>query len=90
MPGGYRRRITDLAVFTQGAIRHTRGDPPSPASVTNDIAMALRTPTAEAERDQDRHGVAAHPGRCLEMIEVPGCRRSPLPAKLSPVRPWPM
>jgi cell division protein FtsA len=41
--------------------------------ITNDIAMALRTPTAEAENIKIRHGVAlrqlADPN---EMIEVPG------------------
>ena len=41
--------------------------------ITNDIAMALRTPTAEAEEIKVRYGVAkqvlADPG---EMIEVPG------------------
>ncbi|MEO8142828.1 MAG: cell division FtsA domain-containing protein, partial [Betaproteobacteria bacterium] len=41
--------------------------------ITNDIAMALRTPTAEAEAIKMRHGVAlrqlADPN---EMIEVPG------------------
>jgi cell division protein FtsA len=41
--------------------------------ITNDIAMALRTPTTEAEAIKTRHGVAlrqlADPN---EMIEVPG------------------
>ncbi len=51
--------------------------------VTNDIAMALRTPTAEAEEIKIRHGVAMHaPGRSGEMIEVPGVGDRP-PRKLS-------
>jgi len=64
---------TDLAVFTQGAIRHTAVIPVAGDQITNDIAMALRTPTAEAEEIKIRHGVAmsslADPE---EMIEVPG------------------
>ena len=40
---------TDLAVFTQGAIRHTAVIPVAGDQITNDIAMALRTPTPDAE-----------------------------------------
>ncbi len=64
---------TDLAVFTQGAIRHTAVIPIAGDQITNDIAMALRTPTAEAEEIKVRHGCAlrqlADPH---EMVEVPG------------------
>jgi cell division protein FtsA len=64
---------TDLAVFTQGAIRHTAVIPIAGDQITNDIAMALRTPTKEAEEIKRRHGCAlrelADP---QEMIEVPG------------------
>ncbi len=64
---------TDLAIFTHGAIRHTAVIPIAGDQITNDIAMALRTPTAEAETIKMRHGVAlrqlADPN---EMIEVPG------------------
>jgi cell division protein FtsA len=64
---------TDIAVFTHGAIRHTAVIPIAGDQVTNDIAMALRTPTPEAETIKIRHGVAlrqlADPN---EMIEVPG------------------
>ncbi|GAA5177910.1 cell division protein FtsA [Niveibacterium umoris] len=49
---------TDIAVFTQGAIRHTAVIPVAGDQVTNDIAMALRTPTAEAEEIKIRYGVA--------------------------------
>jgi cell division protein FtsA len=63
----------DIAVFTHGAIRHTAVIPIAGDQITNDIAMALRTPTAEAEVIKVRHGVAlrqlADPN---EMIEVPG------------------
>ncbi len=74
---------TDLAVFTQGAIRHTAVIPVAGDQITNDIAMALRTPTAEAEEIKIRHGVAmsslADPD---EMIEVPGVGDRP-PRRLS-------
>jgi cell division protein FtsA len=64
---------TDLAIFTHGAIRQTAVIPIAGDQITNDIAMALRTPTAEAESIKIRHGVAlrqlADPN---EMIEVPG------------------
>jgi cell division protein FtsA len=64
---------TDIAVFTQGAIRHTAVIPIAGDQITNDIAMALRTPTQDAEEVKVRHGVAlqqlADPE---EMVEVPG------------------
>src|SRR5690606_11706812 len=40
---------TDVAIFTDGAIRHTGVIPIAGDQVTNDIAMALRTPTQNAE-----------------------------------------
>ncbi|MDO3387617.1 cell division FtsA domain-containing protein, partial [Gilvimarinus sp. SDUM040013] len=40
---------TDIAIFTGGAIRHTAVIPIAGDQVTNDIAMALRTPTPHAE-----------------------------------------
>lgn len=64
---------TDIAVFTEGAIRHTAVIPIAGDQITNDIAMALRTPTLEAEEIKIRHGVAKQilvdPS---ETIEVPG------------------
>jgi cell division protein FtsA len=64
---------TDVAVFSEGAIRHTVTIPIAGDQITNDIAMALRTPTAEAEEIKIRHGVAKQtlvdPGHTLE---VPG------------------
>ncbi len=64
---------TDVAIFTQGAIRHTAVIPIAGDQITNDIAMALRTPTVEAENIKIGHGVAlrqlADPN---QMIEVPG------------------
>ena len=62
----------DIAVFTNGAIRHTAVIPIAGDQLTNDIAMALRTPTKEAEDIKRTQGCAlrqlAHPS---EMIEVP-------------------
>jgi cell division protein FtsA len=64
---------TDIAVFTQGAIRHTAVLPVAGDQITNDIAMALRTPTSDAEEIKIRHGVAMHTmADPEEMIEVPG------------------
>ena len=40
---------TDIAVFTEGSIRHTAVIPIAGDQVTNDIAVALRTPTQYAE-----------------------------------------
>jgi cell division protein FtsA len=64
---------TDLAVFAQGAIRHTAVIPIAGSQITNDIAMALRTPIAEAEALKLRHGVALRQlADANEMIEVAG------------------
>ncbi len=64
---------TDIAIFTGGAIRHTAVIPIAGDQITNDIAMALRTPTLEADDIKLRYGIAkqllADP---KEKIEVPG------------------
>ncbi len=64
---------TDIAVFTEGAIRHTAVIPIAGDQVTNDIAVALRTPTQYAEDIKVRYACAlrqlADPE---EAIEVPG------------------
>ncbi|KUM03733.1 cell division protein FtsA [Chromobacterium subtsugae] len=64
---------TDIAVYVGGAIRHTAVIPIAGDQITNDIAMALRTPTKEAEDIKIQHGVSlvamADPA---QMIEVPG------------------
>ena len=73
----------DIAVFTQGAIRHTAVLPVAGDQITNDIAMALRTPTSEAEEIKIRYGVAMHAmADPEEMIEVPGVGDRP-PRSLS-------
>ncbi|MDE2259467.1 MAG: cell division protein FtsA [Betaproteobacteria bacterium] len=64
---------TDLAVFVQGAIRHTAVIPIAGDQITNDIAMALRTPTAAAEEIKIVHGCALRQlADANQMVEVPG------------------
>ncbi len=64
---------TDIAVFKQGAIRHTAVVPIAGDQMTNDIAVAFRTPTQSAEDIKIKHGCAlrqlADP---REVVEVPG------------------
>ncbi len=63
---------TDIAVFTDGAIRHTSNIPIAGDQVTNDIAMALRTPTQYAEEIKIKHACAlAQLATADEMIKVP-------------------
>ncbi len=49
---------TDIAIFTGGAIRHTAVIPIAGDQVTNDIAMALRTPTQNAEEIKKKYACA--------------------------------
>jgi cell division protein FtsA len=49
---------TDIAVFTEGSIRHTAVIPIAGDQVTNDIAVALRTPTQYAEEIKIRYACA--------------------------------
>ena len=49
---------TDIAIFTEGSIRHTGVIPIAGDQVTNDIAMALRTPTQHAEEIKIRYACA--------------------------------
>ena len=64
---------TDVAIFTNGAIRHTAVIPIAGDLITSDIAMALRTPTKDAEDIKVENGYAkqllADPER---QVEVPG------------------
>ena len=46
---------TDVAIFTNGAIRHTAVIPIAGDLITSDIAMALRTPTKDAEDIKVEH-----------------------------------
>src|SRR5487761_1963899 len=63
---------TDVAVFTGGAIRHTAVIPIAGDQITNDIAMALRTPTKDAEDIKVKHGCALRQLADEGTIEVPG------------------
>ncbi|MGJ8524867.1 Cell division protein FtsA [Halomonadaceae bacterium LMG 33818] len=64
---------TDMAVFTEGAIRHTAVIPIAGDQVTNDIAMALRTPTQYAEDIKVKYACAlTQLASNEEIIRVPG------------------
>lgn len=64
---------TDIAIFTEGAIRHTAVIPIAGDQVTNDIAVALRTPTQHAEDIKIKYACALRQLTSLEdTIEVPG------------------
>ena len=69
---------TDIAVFTDGAISHTAVIPIAGDQVTNDIAVALRTPTQHAEEIKIKYACAltqlASPE---ESIEVPSVGERP-------------
>ena len=64
---------TDVAIFTNGAIRYTAIIPIAGDLITSDIAMALRTPTKDAEEIKVESGYAkqmlADPDA---QVEVPG------------------
>lgn len=64
---------TDIAIFTGGAIRHTAVIPIAGDLITSDIAMALRTPTKDAEDIKVESG---HAKQLLvppeTQVEVPG------------------
>jgi hypothetical protein len=64
---------TDVAIFAGGAIRHTAVIPIAGDLITSDIAMALRTPTKDAEDIKVESGCAkqllADPDT---QVEVPG------------------
>lgn len=63
---------TDIAVYTNGAIRHTAVIPVAGDLITKDLAQALRTPHNAAEYIKINHGVAIATMDDLdEMIEVP-------------------
>jgi cell division protein FtsA len=64
---------TDVQIYTEGSVRHTAVIPIAGDLITSDIAMALRTPTKDAEEIKVEHGVAkqllADPAG---QVEVPG------------------
>ena len=65
--------VTDVAIYTGGSIRHTAIIPIAGELITSDIAMALRTPTKDAEDIKIEHGVAKQLLAGVdERLEVPG------------------
>ncbi|MFA5522470.1 MAG: cell division protein FtsA [Castellaniella sp.] len=64
---------TDVAIYTNGAIRHTAVVPIAGDQITSDIAAMLRTPTPDAEEIKLRFGLAKQVlASADEQIEVPG------------------
>ena len=67
---------TDVAVFTDGAIKHTAVIPIAGDQVTNDIAVAMRTPTQYAEEIKIKYACAlrqlANPNDTIEVPSVGG------------------
>ncbi len=64
---------TDVAIFTNGAIRHTAVIPIAGDLITSDIAMALRTPTKDAEDIKVESGYAKQMlADADSQVEVPG------------------
>ncbi len=63
---------TDVAVFTEGSIRHIAVLPVAGDQITNDIAVALRTPTSAAEEIKKKFGCAlAQLANDGELIDTP-------------------
>ncbi|WP_119342736.1 cell division protein FtsA [Facilibium subflavum] len=75
---------TDIAVFVEGAIKHTSVIPIAGSQITSDIAHALRVATDTAERVKIQYGCAmANLVKSDDAIEIPGladrlARRVPL------------
>ncbi|PCH65502.1 MAG: cell division protein FtsA [Gammaproteobacteria bacterium] len=69
---------TDIAVFIDGAVRHTAVIPIAGDQVTNDIAVALRTPTQYADEIKIKYACALRQlAREDETIEVPSVGERP-------------
>lgn len=63
---------TDIAIFSEGAIRHTKVLPIAGNQVTSDLAIALRTPSMQvAEEIKVKHGCALASMAGDDMVEVP-------------------
>lgn len=69
---------TDVAIFTENSIRHTGVIPIAGDHVTNDVAVALRTPAAAAERIKIASAsVLPESINEKEQIEVPSASKRP-------------
>lgn len=74
---------SDIAIFTEGSIRHTGVIPIAGDQVTNDIAMALRTPTDDADEIKVKYACAlTHLANGADSIKVPSVGDRP-PRELS-------
>ena len=74
---------SDIAIFTEGAIRHTGVIPIAGDQVTNDIAMALRTPTDNADEIKIKYACAlTQLANDADSIKVPSVGDRP-PRELS-------
>lgn len=63
---------TDIAIFTDGAIRHSAVIPIAGDQVTSDIAIALRTPTRNAEEIKIKYACALQDlADTNQMIDIP-------------------
>ncbi len=64
---------TDIAVFKNGSIRHTAVIAIAGDQITNDVAVAFRTPTQSAEDIKIKYGCALRQlADAREVVEVPG------------------
>lgn len=67
---------TDLVIYVDGAVVHTSVISVGGQHLTNDIALGLRTPKAEAERIKQRHGCSlvrlVDPEEIMEVPSVGG------------------
>ncbi len=66
-------RMTEIAIFFEGKIRHVAVIPCGGVSFTSDLVKGLGVPYAEAEKVKERHGVATT--RLVDgqqTIEIPG------------------
>ena len=69
---------TDIAIFTEGSISHTAVIPIAGDHVTNDVAVALRTPTQNAEQLKIKYGSClSEPIDLSDVIEVPSIAKRP-------------
>lgn len=68
----------DIAIFTEGAIRHTSVIPIAGDHVTSDVAVALRTPMQHAEQIKIKHASCLpHVVDPQDMIDVPSVAKRP-------------
>jgi len=76
---------TDMAIFIDGAIRHSAVIPIAGDQVTNDVAIALRTPTQNAEKLKIEHACAlidmVDKDEILEVASVGNRKAQKIPRK---------